>query len=109
MKIITVRKENKLNCNNFYSATNNNFVSRKLRLPYVIYFNLHFFQFFLFFFWGCLFIAMAFPVGEELTQPAEPTSLYLNGDIEGSPFFLEDLDAAESRSYRRKAYKATLG
>ena len=68
-----------------------------------------FFQFFLFFFWCCLFIAMAFPVGEELTQAAEPTSLHLNGDIDGSQFLPDDLDVAESRSYRRKAYKATLG
>ena len=47
---------------------------------------------------------MAFPVGEELTQAAEPTSLHLNGDIDGSQFLPEDLDVAESRSYRRKAY-----
>ena len=52
---------------------------------------------------------MAFPVGEELTQ-AEPISLHLNGDNhQGSSFFPEDLDVVESRSYRRKAYKATLG
>ena len=53
---------------------------------------------------------MAFPVGEELTQAVEPTSLHFNGNnFDGNQFLPEDLDVAESRSYRRKAYKATLG
>ena len=51
---------------------------------------------------------MSFPVGEELTQAAEHTSLHFNGnDFDESSHFHEDLDVAESRSY--KAYKATLG
>ena len=67
-------------------------------------FNL--FQFILFFFCYCLFIAMTLPVGEELPK-AELTSLHLTGDnYHESKFFHQDLDVAENR--RRKPYKMSV-